>query len=162
MGLIGFPFSVMVSDAEEKVKGTDPAAVTEELSWQKAHAVAAELVGEEEAIIIGADTVVAVGNQILGKPASVEEARSTICMLQGKEHMVYTGVTILVKDRQGEKAEVFFEGTKVMVAPMNEQKNHMTKQGHMGYRVFSRSISRGYRGIIIMLWDCRCISCMTG
>ncbi len=121
MGLIGFPFSVMVSDAEEKVKGTDPAAVTEELSWQKAHAVAAELVGEEEAIIIGADTVVAVGNQILGKPASVEEARSTICMLQGKEHMVYTGVTILVKDRQGEKAEVFSEGTKVMVAPMNEQ-----------------------------------------
>ena len=95
--------------------------MTEELSWQKAHAVAAELVGEEEAIIIGADTVVAVGNQILGKPASVEEARSTICMLQGKEHMVYTGVTILVKDRQGEKAEVFFEGTKVMVAPMNEQ-----------------------------------------
>lgn len=121
MELIGFPFSVVVSDAEEKVMGSDPAAVTEELSWQKAHAVAAELAREEEGIIIGADTVVAIGNQILGKPKSMAEAHSTIHAIQGKEHMVYTGVTILVKDRHGEKAETFSEGTRVMVAPMNEQ-----------------------------------------
>lgn len=121
MELIGFPFMVRVSDMEETITSHDPAAVTEELSWQKAHAVAADLSDEEEVIVIGADTVVAVGEEILGKPGDKDEARSMIRMIQGRDHMVYTGVTILVKSAvQRERCETFSEGTGVIVAPMSE------------------------------------------
>ena len=63
---MGFPFQVMTSDAEEIITSCDPAAVTEELSWQKAHAAAADIPDGEEAVVIGADTVVSVGGRILG------------------------------------------------------------------------------------------------
>ena len=119
MELIGFPFQVMTSDAEEIITSCDPAAVTEELSWQKAHAAAADIPDGEEAVVIGADTVVSVGGRILGKPKDTEEARSAICAIQGRDHMVYTGVTILVKDSGGIRAETFSEGTKVITATMS-------------------------------------------
>lgn len=122
MELIGFPFSVKVSDAEEMSTSHDPAAVTEELSWQKAQAVAAELADLEEIIVIGADTVVSVEGQILGKPASKDEARIMIQMMQGRDHMVYTGVTILDRSTvHGDRCETFSEGTRVTVAPMLEE-----------------------------------------
>lgn len=121
MELIGFPFSVRVSETEELITRHDPAAVTEELSWQKAQAVAAELDDVQEIIVIGADTVVSVEGQILGKPASKDEARSMIRMLQGRDHMVYTGVTILGRSAvHGDRCETFSEGTRVTVAPMDD------------------------------------------
>lgn len=121
MELIGFPFSVRVSDGEETITSHDPVAVTEELSWQKAQAVAAELDDAQEIIVIGADTVVSVEGQILGKPASKDEARSMIRTLQGRDHMVYTGVTILGRSAvHGDRCETFSEGTRVTVASMSE------------------------------------------
>ncbi len=121
MELIGFPFSVRVSETEELITRHDPAAVTEELSWQKAQAVAAELDDVQEIIVIGADTVVSVEGQILGKPASKDEARSMIRTLQGRDHMVYTGVTILGRSAvHGDRCETFSEGTRVTVASMSE------------------------------------------
>ena len=122
MELIGFPFVVRVSDLEETMTSREPAAVTEELSWQKAHAVAEELADEEGIIVIGADTVVAVEGEILGKPAGIDEARSMIRLLQGREHMVYTGVTVLRRSTgQREYRETFSEGTMVSVAPMSDR-----------------------------------------
>lgn len=121
MELIGFPFSVRVSETEELITRHDPAAVTEELSWQKAQAVAAELDDVQEIIVIGADTVVSVEGQILGKPASKDEARSMIRTLQGRDHMVYTGVTILGRSAvHGDRCETFSEGTRVTVASMSK------------------------------------------
>lgn len=121
MELIGFPFSVRVSETEELITRHDPAAVTEELSWQKAQAVAAELDDVQEIIVIGADTVVSVEGQILGKPCTKDEARSMIRTLQGRDHMVYTGVTILGRSAvHGDRCETFSEGTRVTVASMSE------------------------------------------
>lgn len=114
--MLGIPFEVMVSDTEEIITHTDPAKVTEELSIQKAEAVAR---GITDAIVIGADTVVAVDDQILGKPRDKEDARAMISLLQGRSHMVYTGVTILVKEKEIQRTETFSEGTKVNVAPMS-------------------------------------------
>jgi MAF protein len=121
MELIGFPFSVRVSETEELITRHDPAAVTEELSWQKAQAVAAELDDVQEIIVIGADTVVSVEGQILGKPGTKDEARSMIRTLQGRDHMVYTGVTILGRSAvHGDRCETFSEGTRVTVASMDD------------------------------------------
>ena len=74
----------------------------------------------EEGIVIGADTVVSIDGKILGKPADTEEAREMIHKLQGKSHMVYTGVTVIVKSDETVSASSFAEGTKVNVAPMTE------------------------------------------
>ena len=117
MEMLGLPFEVMVSEAEEKITGTDPAAVTEELSARKAAAVAAEI---QEGIVIGADTVVALQGRILGKPADRAGAEAMILSLQGQSHMVYTGVTLIRKRDGHTEARTFSEGTRVHVAAMSD------------------------------------------
>ncbi len=114
--MLGIPFEIKVSDTDEIVTDTDPAAVTIELSRQKAAAVAALI---DEGIVIGADTVVAWRGEILGKPKDREQAVRMITDLQGGAHMVYTGVTLWVKDGEGESHHSFAEGTKVRVAAMS-------------------------------------------
>ena len=63
---------------------------------------------------------VKIDGKILGKPADTEEAREMIYKLQGKSHMVYTGVTVIAKSGDMVSASSFAEGTKVNVAPMTE------------------------------------------
>ena len=63
---------------------------------------------------------VKIDGKILGKPADKEEAREMIYKLQGKSHMVYTGVTVIAKSDDMVSASSFAEGTKVNVAPMTE------------------------------------------
>ena len=130
---IGLSFTVRVSEADEHTEETKPEKLVCILSERKALAVWDELTEEEkkESILIGADTVVAVDDRILGKPADETEAFRMIELLQGRSHQVYTGVTIL---RQGglqpleegtgtcgiQKKQVF-EKTDVLVYPMSEE-----------------------------------------
>lgn len=65
----------------------------------------------ENELVISADTVVAVGDVILGKPKDKDEARVMINLLSGKIHQVYTGVTISLNGREktfSEKTDVEF------------------------------------------------------
>lgn len=129
---IGLSFTVRVSEADEHTEETKPEKLVCILSERKALAVWDELTEEEkkESILIGADTVVAVDDRILGKPADETEAFQMIKLLQGRSHQVYTGVTIL---RQGDmqpleegistcsiQKKQFFEKTDVLVYPMSE------------------------------------------
>lgn len=118
MEMLEIPFEVFVSDKEEIITSTDPEAVTEELSRQKAEAVA-EII--PEGIIIGADTVVASDGKILGKPKDEKEAYDIIHSLQGRSHMVFTGVTIIFKENGAKHIQTFSEGTKVKVSRMSEE-----------------------------------------
>ena len=130
---IGLSFTVRVSEADEHTEETKPEKLVCILSERKALAVWDELTEEEkkESILIGADTVVAVDDRILGKPADETEAFRMIELLQGRSHQVYTGVTIL---RQGGlrpleegtgtcgiQKKQFFEKTDVLVYPMSEE-----------------------------------------
>ncbi len=130
---IGLSFTVRVSEADEHTEETKPEKLVCILSERKALAVWDELTEEEkkESILIGADTVVAVDDRILGKPADETEAFQMIKLLQGRSHQVYTGVTIL---RQGDmqpleegtstcsiQKKQFFEKTDVLVYPMSEE-----------------------------------------
>ena len=117
MEMLAMPFEVLVSDKEEIIKSTNPKEVTEELSRQKAEAVAETT---DNGIIIGADTVVACDGKILGKPRDKKDAYDTIHSLQGRSHMVYTGVTIICKGNGDKQIRTFSEGTKVKVSKMNE------------------------------------------
>ena len=72
LGLLGWEFEIRVSDVEELVTSSEPAMVVEELSSQKAKDIFAKEDGD--VLVIGADTVVAHKNKILGKPKDDAEA----------------------------------------------------------------------------------------
>lgn len=125
---IGLAFEVRVSDVEEKVTVSDPGQVVEELSRQKAEAVLAALEEmEEDVLVIGSDTVVALEGHILGKPSDAEDAAGMLEELSGRSHEVYTGVTLLYRPGAGESGgsqecrKTFHERTKVAFYPLTEQ-----------------------------------------
>ena len=93
MGLKGF--KIIAPDVDETMEeNLSPAQMVEELSLRKARAVA-DHVEDEEALIIAADTVVALDGGILGKPVDEREAFGMLSALSGNRHRVYTGVTVL-------------------------------------------------------------------
>ena len=77
---------------------------------------AARKISEENELVISADTVVAVDDIILGKPADKEDARRMLGLLNGKTHQVYTGVTI----SKGKKTVTFSEKTDVVFYDLKE------------------------------------------
>lgn len=143
-------FRVMVSDADETLEeGLSPAEQVERLSRIKAQAVAAEA-AEADAIIIAADTVVALDGAILGKPADEADARRMLSALSGARHHVYTGVTVL----QGGKALTRHEETAVEFRPLTAQEIEwyiaagecMDKAGAYGIQGFGALLVTGIRG----------------
>ena len=112
---IGIDPVIMPASIDEAIDTTDPEAAVKTLSRQKAEHVAAQL--NAHAVVIAADTVVAAEGQILGKPKDHEEAAEMICMIEGKTHQVYTGVTLMLSDGDGASV-TFAEKTDVHVYPM--------------------------------------------
>lgn len=133
---IGWEFEVMASDMEERVTKTKPREVVEELSRQKAEAVLASLPEScEDLLVIGADTIVALDDRILGKPKDFQSAEEMLQMLQGRSHYVYTGVTLCLRRQSIQKMAVsgkipevkidtFSEATKVTFYPMSKAEIH--------------------------------------
>ena len=112
----GVRFEVVVSDAKEEITKSDPSQVVEELAFIKAKAVAGLM--QEQAAVIGADTVVAVDGEILGKPGNEAQAFEMLTKLQGRTHQVFTGVAVIVKDVDKEEVHIFSEKTDVTMFPM--------------------------------------------
>lgn len=131
---IGLAFHICVSDAEEIVTKQEPEEIVMELSEKKAEAVAGRLLsgavsdfaGAEvplkDLLVIGADTLVFSDGEQMGKPSDASDAFSMLFRLQGREHQVYTGVTLLViKNGKEWSRRAFFEKTKVEFNPMSEE-----------------------------------------
>lgn len=94
MEVLGINFEIKVSKCEEKIdKSQDVEDIVMSLSLQKATDVACNC--NNDFIVIGADTVVACNNKILGKPKNMDEAVKMLKLLSGKTHSVYTGFTII-------------------------------------------------------------------
>ena len=91
-----------------------PAELVKELSRAKAAEVAG---AHPEALVIGADTVVAVDGRVLGKPADEADAARMLRLLSGREHEVFTGVTVMA----GGAAESCAERTVVRFLPLTER-----------------------------------------
>lgn len=75
-----------------------PREIPEYLARLKAEAYAELITGNE--MIITADTVVILGDEVIGKPADPDTAVSMLLHLSGKEHIVVTGVAITTSERQ--------------------------------------------------------------
>lgn len=113
MGLTDF--SVITADIDETpLPGLTCPQQVERLSLLKTRAVAQQVSPNE--LIIAADTVVTLDGAILGKPANRNEARQMISTLSGREHQVYTGVTVL----QGDKSLTRHEMTRVNFRPLTD------------------------------------------
>lgn len=115
MQLLKIPFEIIVSDIDEKIDyNNDLVKEIEKLSYQKANAVFKD---HQDAIVIGADTIVKIGNDVLGKPHSIDEARKMLKELSDNTHEVVTGVTILYKDN----VETFSNVSKVTFYPLSDE-----------------------------------------
>jgi septum formation protein len=94
LALTGLPFAVVTADIDETVRPDEPAdAYTIRLSREKAQAVRAAV--SADALIIAADTTVADGHLILGKPGDETEARAMLIRLRDRVHQVYTALTLI-------------------------------------------------------------------
>jgi len=80
---------------ETPLNGELPAKLAERLAMGKAQAVAAL---NPEAIVLGADTVVAVGRRILPKPTEKAEAEACLRLLSGRRHRVTTAIAVINPD----------------------------------------------------------------
>lgn len=93
MELLGIPFEIVVSKFDEdQIQETDPKKLVEALSHAKAQVVS-EI--HQDALIIGADTVLTYKGEIFGKPKDKMDAVRILKSLSGTEHQAITGFTIL-------------------------------------------------------------------
>lgn len=103
--LITDDFTVKTADVKECLpQGIAPHEAVLYLSKIKAEPLA-----NDGDIVIGADTVVAVDGRILGKPVDRENAKEMLHLLSGREHSVFTGVTVF----NGREPKSFYVQTKV-------------------------------------------------
>lgn len=140
MQQIGAEFQVHPSDAEEVITKSEPQEVVVELARQKAEAVKNiyetdmfAKSGEQKSaghdfgkgkllfLVIGADTVVAAGGKILGKPKDRADAKRMLDLLAGHTHQVYTGVSVWIRSFEGWQERYFYEKTDVTMYPMSEE-----------------------------------------
>lgn len=99
-------FEVIAGDIDETTSCTDPVQVVTALALEKAQAVAGSLSDDgRRRIVLGADTIVVLGDNILGKPTSRENAFQMLSALSGRTHEVYTGVALI--DSQAESESIF-------------------------------------------------------
>ena len=187
---IGLTFQTVSANVEEKTRSEKPWEMVEELSALKARAVLEELLkrrpgGEDEPgvsvcdapgqnkaadflsapfVVIGADTVVAFGERVMGKPADRQDAVAMLTLLQGQTHQVYTGVTLLFVDGADGAAAprrvTFHEKTDVTMYPMSRQEieayvdtgEPMDKAGAYGIQgrcaAFVRGICGDYNNVV--------------
>ncbi|SEA55274.1 septum formation protein [Arachidicoccus rhizosphaerae] len=94
---LGIAFSVQTADTpEDYPKGLSTEEIPVHIAINKAKAVAA--LQTSPAVILAADTIVALDDQILGKPVDACQARSFLRSLSGRTHQVVTGVCLYYQD----------------------------------------------------------------
>lgn len=112
---VGMEFDIIPAKGDEVITSSIPKEVVLELSRQKAEEIADMC--DSDVLVIGADTVVALDDKILGKPKDYKEAFEMISSYRNRCHSVYTGVTITL----GNKIKSFVSETKVYVYDITDE-----------------------------------------
>ena len=142
-------FQILSPDVDEAVEpGLSPARMVEALSLRKAQAAAGRAGADD--LIIAADTVVALDGRVLGKPQDQGEAFAMLSALSGREHRVYTGVTVL----GGGRAATEHEETAVAFRALSPEEirdyiatgEPMDKAGAYGIQGVGALLVQGIRG----------------
>lgn len=165
---IGLTFTVMPGDVEENPASTLPQDIVIELSkakardiWEKAGRgdiyddITDANVSRDACLVISADTVVAIEDEILGKPKDEDDAVRMLTLLSGKEHQVYTGVTMIWINEEGKEEEYsFYVCTGVLMYRISRAEilsyvrsgEPMDKAGAYGVQGRAAAYIKGIRG----------------
>ncbi len=151
----GMPFRAVPAEGvdEESVTG-EARDVAQRLACIKAESVLAALRGRLDAarlLVVGADTVVEIDGDVLGKPEDRDHARRTLARLAGRVHRVHTGVAVV---RAGGEALEAVETSEVTFRPLApadieaylDTGDHRGKAGAYGIQSEGRRLVAGFRG----------------
>lgn len=113
-------FEIIPAVGEENCHGLSPRKLVKALATQKATEVANRLECKGK-IVLGSDTVVALGNAVLGKPKDEEDAKRMLRSLSGRAHYVYTGICFVYPTASGRKTIAKVGKTKVYFNSLSEE-----------------------------------------
>lgn len=141
-------FQVTSSDVDESFDPMlVPAEIVMELANRKAKAV---FEGSPSSFVIGADTIVVADGVVLGKPKGKQEAFEMLKKLSGKQHDVFTGVSILSPQSSSsfyEKTEVmFWELTDAEIEAYVQTGEPLDKAGAYGIQEFGSMLVKEIKG----------------
>lgn len=115
--LLPVTFTVLASDADEVAHDhLSPLEICQLNAHRKARAVAKKI---PDALVLGADTLVFLDNEILGKPRNLAEAHRMLTRLQGRHHQVVTGVSLI--NLRGHRERIFAVSTDVLFHPLDSE-----------------------------------------
>jgi septum formation protein len=148
---LGFAFDVIQPSADETVSENEtPEDFALRVSVEKAWSVSRSL--GEGAVVIGADTIVVVDGEMLGKPEDPEEASSMLRKLSGKEHHVYTAFSIVRPKDEILHSEIVDTSVRVKTLAASEIEGYiktgepMDKAGAYGIQGIGSFMVRGIEG----------------
>lgn len=142
-------FRIVTPDIDERMdRDLPPEELVRRISAEKARAVREQM--GADAIIIAADTVVALDGAVLGKPGDELEAFKMLSTLSGNRHQVYTGVTVLRGEEeysQSEETTVSFrELTGEEIDCYIKTGEPMDKAGAYGIQGYGALLIEGIQG----------------
>ncbi|MBI3884367.1 MAG: septum formation protein Maf [Opitutae bacterium] len=147
---LGVPFDVMVAEVtEHEAPDSDPRHLVEHNAALKAEWVAAR---HPDAVVLGADTTVFVGQTVLNKPRDGADARAMLRLLSGRTHTVFTGLAVRCPARNlrlalGVASEVTFKTLDEAVIELYLSRVHpFDKAGGYAIQEHSELIVAGFRG----------------
>jgi len=123
----GISFTVFPTHIPELPRpGENPRDCAERLAREKAQAALHQQPGK---LVLGADTVVVIEGEILGKPRDEGDARRMLRLLSGRTHLVTTGVCLAGLGTENQKLETGFEDTRsettqVAMVPLSDEDIH--------------------------------------
>ena len=116
---VGWEFEALATNIDETlVPGESAEEAVERLALGKAEEAARQQ--QSSALVLGADTIVVVEAEILGKPRDDEDARRMLRQLSGRWHDVLTGVALVRSGGEGLRRVVSHERTRVRFGPLSE------------------------------------------
>ena len=114
---MGVSFTVMKPGTEEAVLvGEEPYEYVMRMAREKAMVIAEF---HPDDVVLAADTVVVIGDVILGKPTDREDAKRILRLLSGRTHEVLTAVSVVCEREQ--KVRELMVNTRVTFAPLTEE-----------------------------------------
>ena len=117
LGAVGWEFEALPANIDETRRESENAvSYVKRLAQTKAETVANRISGD--AIVLGADTVVVIGDQILGQPRDDADARRMLKLLSGKWHEVVTGIA-LMRTARTPRVVIDHETTRVRFSEMS-------------------------------------------
>ncbi len=127
----GYLFQIDPADIDESdhPPGLSPGELAEHLARRKAQAVS---IRHPHDVVLAADTIVALGSTILGKPADAESARRMLRLLGGTTHQVITAIAVAHSDRTFLQTQVVVSSVQMRLLSEREIDDYVASAGWRG------------------------------